>query len=143
VILPLNPAQVVLQAVASSAVVSGTVRVFHVAGGVDVNDLATHALTNPYDNVWRYLWAPSSLAPGNYTAYFLLTDALGNTWAATEDLVILPDLTLVRKILTNRKRQTSSNTFVIYDDDGSTPLQTQSTYDIDGNPADQNVAETR
>jgi hypothetical protein len=90
-----DPAQVVLQAYAITPagaakldVASGTVRVYSVAAGSEVDALAAQALVNVATNKWRYIWAPGSLAIGDYVAEFILIDGTPVTTRISEDVLV-------------------------------------------------------
>jgi hypothetical protein len=90
-----DPAQVVLQAYAITPagaakldVASGTVRVYSVVAGSEVDALAAQALVNVATNKWRYIWAPGSLAIGDYVAEFILIDGTPVTTRISEDVLV-------------------------------------------------------
>jgi hypothetical protein len=144
-LLPLNPASVNLQAAApvGLGVASATVRVFSLVSGSEVNALAASAMSNPYDAIWRFNWTPSSLAVGNYIAYYRFLDGGSNLLtAAIDDLVVSYELTLLRQVATNRvKLSTSSIQQTWYADDQVTTIITKNCLDNNGNPSATNVFE--
>lgn len=91
-----NPSQMVLQATSHNvdgtpkiALVSATVRVYHVNGTVEVADLPpTTLLQIGSTNTWRYVWVPSSLSEGQYFAEYTLTDEDGATAVDVEPIVV-------------------------------------------------------
>lgn len=98
---PVNPAEVSLQAYALTMtgepkldVAAGTVRVYHIDTGVEVEDLAAQALVNDHDNLWRYVWSPLALPSGMYTAEFYMIDSGGLETLFSEDLVVQPEVDL-------------------------------------------------
>jgi len=101
-----NPAQVVLQIQSIKAdgspetvLVSAVVRVYHIAGGVEVVDLASTPLVQVgATSFWRYVWVPGILAVGHYFAEYTLVDALAVTKKSVEDIDI-------RDIATNTNLQ--------------------------------------
>ncbi len=89
-----NPATVSLQIIAqrqdgtsNTSITSGTVRVYHLSAlGAEVVDLAPAALVGTAAPIWRYVWAPASLADGHYIAEYTLI-AGGTTYAPiTEEI---------------------------------------------------------
>jgi hypothetical protein len=144
-LLPLNPTTVNLTAVAPVGLspASATVRVFSIVSGSEVNSLAATALVNVYDTVWRFLWSPGSLGVGNYIAYYRFLDGGSNLLAAaTDDLVVSYELTLLRQVATNRvKLSTSSIQQTWYADDQVTTIITKNCLDNNGNPSATNVFE--
>ena len=115
VLLRPNPAQVMLQAVAIAldgtpnlTVVSGTVRVYTLATGVEVDVLATTPLARVgSSSTWRLAWTPASLAVGQYVAEYRLVDSAGRVSLTIEDvdvhdLALQADLAVVRAVETGR-----------------------------------------
>jgi hypothetical protein len=120
-VLPQNPATVPLQASTPLNIVSATVQVSHVVSGSITNVLNATNLVNVSTGVWLYNWTPVSLTPDNYVASYVFTDSGGNTWVATEDLIVPIDLVRSRQGVTNKYvRSAISSTATLYDDDNST-----------------------
>ncbi len=146
-IVPLNPAQVILQLAAQNLdgtpkldIASGTVRVFHVdAGGSEVDDLVSTALAQiGATNVWRYQWKPTSLAVNDYFAQYLLVDAVPKTYSGLEDVQVRDiatqtDLAILKQVETGRWK-VIANQMIFYDADGTTPLLTFDLKDEGGSP---------
>ena len=101
-----NPSQIVLQV--QAVLIDGTpvptlssasVRVYHIAAGVEVADLAATPLVQVgATSFWRYIWKPAALAVGHYFAEYTLVDVLAATKILTEDIDI-------RDIATNDNAQ--------------------------------------
>lgn len=96
-----NPSQLMLQITALTFegapkldVASGTVRVFTVVGGLEVDALATTALSLIVgSSVWRYVWgAPPLASAGHYIIEYRLIDSEAVLGVATEDLLVEDDL---------------------------------------------------
>jgi hypothetical protein len=141
-----NPAAVVLQAIAIELdgtakvnVVSGTVRVYGLATGVDVNILPPSPLARVgATSTWRLPWTPASLPEGRYVAEYTLTDSGGLTTVLVEDIAVhdlaqQADLAIVKAVETGRW-QILNNTMVFYDTNGTTPLLTFDLLDLAGLP---------
>lgn len=153
-IIPLNPAQIILQTAAMSPdgtpktdVVSGSVRVYHINGvGAEVDDLIATALVRVgVTNIWRYQWKPTSLAVGDYTAQYSLVDTIARTFSGLEDIFVRDiatqtDLSIVKKIETGRWKIVA-NQMLFYDDDGVTVLYTFDLKDAAGSPSMTSVFE--
>jgi hypothetical protein len=100
-ILSPDPDFVVLQTYVSDVdgtpktnIVSGTVRVYSLMTGVEIESLAATALTQVEEaNVWRYLWEPVSLAVGEYVAEYYLVDEDAKESRTSEDIIVRDDLT--------------------------------------------------
>jgi hypothetical protein len=146
-----NPVQVNLQTTAISLdgqpkadVVSGTVRVYHVAAGVEVADLALTALARVgTTTTWRLAWGPMSLPAGHYVAEYRLVDSGGRVSVTVEDVAVhdlaqQADLALVRQVETGRW-QIVANQMIFYATDGTTPLLTFDLTDADGDPSMDSV----
>jgi hypothetical protein len=90
-----DAALVPLQIVAQNAdgtskldVVSGTVRVYSINGaGAEVIKLAAAPLVSA-SPIWRYAWAPATLAEGAYIVEYTMTDASQTYAPVTEDLTV-------------------------------------------------------
>jgi hypothetical protein len=68
---------------------TASVRVYHISGGVEVEDLADTSLVEDIgSNIWRYIWSPVSLPAGKYTAEYTLVDDDTLSGSFTEDLVV-------------------------------------------------------
>ena len=75
-------------------IVSGTVRVYSLMTGVEVESLIATALAQVEEtNVWRYLWEPASLAVGEYVAEYYLVDEDEKESRTSEDIIVRDDLT--------------------------------------------------
>ena len=127
--------------------VTANVRVYHITGGSEVEDLASTALSQVGStNIYRYIWT-NSLASGTYFAEYSLEDADGRTSVFVEDLPVLSvatkaDWEYIKKIETGRWK-ISNNQMVFYDEDGTTPLLTFNLYDAVGSPTTDSVYERR
>lgn len=156
-IVSTNPAQVVLEAVALGLggaakldVVSGLVRVYHLAGVTETVDLPSTSLVQVgVTNVWRYVWSGPTLPAGAYVVEYKLTDGNGVVGMMGEDLVVQPtlnslvsDVSLLRKIETNRwKLDKNTLQMIMYDDDQVTPLLKFNLFDRNGAPNVEEVFE--
>jgi hypothetical protein len=151
ILYDLNEAELTLQVYALKAngsekldVVSGTVRVYYVSGGVETNVLGPTALVNPSDNIWRYNWTPGALPVGEYVAEYVLSDA-SRTTRVGEDLVVRDiatesrltlvqdDITIIKAVETGRWKIVG-NQMLFYEDDGVTVLLTFNLLDDLGLP---------
>lgn len=144
-------------------VLSGTVRVFNIVAGSEVNLLAPTSLSNIVvpspTGVWRYIWTnPPLPSAGQYIIEYVLTDADGVMGIATEDLFVEDDLvedatvlsrltnmeasmgTLLDVGLGRQRLQTVDQTWRLFRRDG-TPLVTFDTKDDLGNPSAQDIFE--
>lgn len=150
-----NPAQLVLQVAAQNvdgtpktALSSASVRVYHVAGGVEVVDLgAVPLLQVGSTNVWRYVWTPGSLAVGHYFVEYTLVDTDGAMFVGLEDVDVRDiarqvDLEFIRKIEQGRWRIVNEQ-MVFYDSDGLSPILTFDLKDINGLPSNVNIFERK
>ena len=155
-----NPSQVVLQIYAlnpdgtqKTDVVSGTVRVFHIVAGSEVDDLVATALVQVGGtNKWRYVWAPGSLAAGEYTAEYIIQDSGARTGRYSEGVIVKDiaeqstlvlvqaDVEIIKKVETGRWRIVS-NQMIFYDDDEVTPILTFDLKDQAGLPSMTDVFE--
>lgn len=95
ILLPTNPAQVVLQATAldvggaqKTNVVLASVTVSQVVAGIEVDVLAVPLTQVGGSAVWRYVWFGSYLVIGNYVATYSMTDSTGATASAVEDIYV-------------------------------------------------------
>jgi hypothetical protein len=69
--------------------VSGTVRVYSISAlGAEVVALAPTALVGTAAPLWRYAWAPATLAEGQYIVEYTMTDASQTYAPVTEDLTV-------------------------------------------------------
>lgn len=92
----LNPSQVVLQIQAQNldgtpktALTSAHVRVYHMNGGVETEDLSSTVLVQVGStSTWRYVWTPTALPAGHYFAEYALVDSDGASFVAAEDIDI-------------------------------------------------------
>lgn len=148
-----NPAQIVLQVYAQNldgspklTLTSAQVRVYHIAGGVEVADLPAVPPTQVSGtNIWRYVWTPTTLPVGHYYAEYSLVDTDGALFVAAEDIDVRDiarqtDLSFVRQIEQGRWRIVS-NQMIFYDADGVTPLRVFNLKDINGIPSNVNIFE--
>lgn len=148
-----NPSQVVLQATTHNvdgtpklALTSATVRVYHLAGGSETQDLVPTALVQVGStNTWRYIWAPAALSEGQYFAEYSMVDTDGASFVDFEPVVIedfaqgamledvAVDMAFIKKIEKNRKR-ILGNQLIIYEDDGVTEWLKWDLFDVNGIP---------
>jgi hypothetical protein len=148
-----NPTQVVLQVLALDPagapkldVVAAAARVYHITGGVEVEDLEwTDLVQVGTSSTWRYVWVPTALAVNQYVVEYQLVDVNAATCALAEDLVIQDialqtDLALIRQIETGRWRITGDQ-MVFFHEDGTTPILTFDLKDQSGLPTMENVFE--
>jgi hypothetical protein len=148
-----NPVQVVLQVLAVDLdgtpkldVVAAAVRVYHVAGGVEVEDLAlTDLVQVGGSSTWRLVWTPVALPVDQYVAEYQLIDTNGVTCMVTEDvavhdLALQADLALVRQVETGRWRIIGDQ-MIFYGPDEVTPILTFDLKDQAGLPTMENVFE--
>jgi len=150
-----NPSQVSLQITArnldgtpKTSLASATVRVYHLSGVTEVEDLASTALAQVgTSNTWRYVWTPGALDVGQYFAEFALEDSDGATFVDVEGIVVQDfalqvDVELIRKIEKGRWRidQTTDKMY-FYDEDGTTVLLEFDLKDINGLPSHINIFE--
>jgi hypothetical protein len=102
-ILNIDEAEVTLQVYAKLQngaknlnIASGTVRVYHMVSGSEVEDRTSVALTQVGStNKWRYTWNPVSLAAGEYTAEYSLLDNDGLNFVGQEDITVGVDVAAV------------------------------------------------
>ena len=148
-----DPSQVALQVVAQdsngtpkSNVVSASVRVYHIVGGVEVDVLGATALTQVgTSSTWRYVWEPVSLGSGQYVVEYSLSDDLGATFVGVEDLAIRDfakqeDLEFIRAVESGRWKIVG-NQMIFYDEDGVAELMRFNLFDEAGFPTMGNVFE--
>lgn len=65
------------------------VRVYHIAGGGEVEDLTSIDLVHvPASNAWRYIWEPTSIEEGHYFAEYTITGTDEVTTVGIEDIII-------------------------------------------------------
>ena len=96
ILISLNEPSVTLQVYALEQdgsdkldVSSGTVRVYYVAAGSEVELLVSTPLVQVgATNVWRYEWSPVSFPTGEYIAEFSLVDVYGSSTTIGEDVVV-------------------------------------------------------
>jgi hypothetical protein len=148
-----NPTQIVLQVLAVDLdgtpkldVVAAAVRVYHVAGGVETEDLVlTDLVQVGASSVWRYVWVPPMLGVNQYVAEYQLIDANDVTCLVTEDvmvhdLALQADLALIRQVETGRWRIIGDQ-MIFYGTDDVTPILTFDLKDQAGLPTMENVFE--
>lgn len=148
-----NPSQVILQVVVQgidgsprTSLLTASVRVYHVDGGSEVEDLHDTSLSQVgVTNTWRYVWSPVALPANQYFAEYSLEDADGYSFVGTESLAILSladaaslaivqnNTEIIRKIETNRKR-IFNNQLIIYEDDGTTVWLRWNLFDVNNVP---------
>jgi hypothetical protein len=148
-----NPSQVELQLTAHNidgtpklSLVTATVRVYHMNGVSEIEDLAPTALSQVGStNTWRYNWAPASLPVDHYYAEYHLVDNDGADFVDFDDLTVMDiaegveldsvqtDVAFVKKIEKNRKR-IFNNQLIIYEDDGVTEWLKWDLFDVNGIP---------
>jgi len=155
-----NPPQVVLQVYALNPdgsrkfnITSGTVRVFHIAAGSEVDDLAVVPLAQVgVTNKWRYVWMTPTLSAGEYFAEYIMQDSAGVTTKFAEDinvkdiakqstlLLVQSDADIIRKVETGRWK-IIGNQMIFYEDDDVTPFLTFDLKDLGGLPSMDDVFE--
>jgi hypothetical protein len=148
-----NPAQVVLQVLAVDLdgtpkldVAGAAVRVYHVAGGVEVEVLPLTDLAQVgASSTWRLVWLPPALPVEQYVAEYQLVDANGVLCMVTEDvtvhdLALQVDLALVRQVETGRWRIIGDQ-MIFFGPDETTPILTFDLKDQAGLPTMENVFE--
>lgn len=167
ILVDLNQEEVVLQIFAQNIdgsrkldVSSGSVRVYHLDGVIEIEDLASTALVQiGSTNVWRYVWEPATLPVAGYIAEYTLTDTFGVVTSVGEDIIvrdiarqetladvrsrillIQDDLMMVRKVETGRWKIVA-NQMIFYEDDDATPMLTFDLKDDLGLPSMNSVFE--
>jgi uncharacterized protein (UPF0333 family) len=153
-----NPNQVVLEVLASNPdgsqkldVVSAKVRIYHIVGGVEVEDLTTTDLVQiGATNVWRYVWIPVSLAVNSYIAEYTLVDGDGLTGVSGENIVIgyleskvddiATDVRLIKEIETGRWKIVSDQ-LILYKSDNITEVARFNLFDATGAPTSDSPAD--
>lgn len=148
-----DPDQVTLQVSAhnvdgtpKTALSSAKVRVYHMNGTAEIEDLAPVDLSQVgTSNTWRYVWTPPSLSADVYYAEYSLIDNDGAHFVDFENIVVLDiaenavltgvagDTAFIKKIEKNRKR-ILNNQLIIYDDDGTTEWLKWDLFDVNGIP---------
>lgn len=149
-----NPTQVVLQITAQNwngtpkqTLVSADVRVYHLNGATEVEDLTSIALAQVgTSNTWRYIWAPGTLVVGQYFAEYALEDSQGADYIGVEEVVVQDfalqvDVELIRQIETGRWRIDQVTDQMIFYDENDAPLLTFDLKDINGLPSHINIFE--
>lgn len=165
ILISLNEPSVTLQVYALEQdgsdkldVSSGTVRVYYVAAGSEVELLVSTPLVQVgATNVWRYEWSPVSFPTGEYIAEFSLVDVYGSSTTIGEDVVVRDldglakqstlllvqaDLEIVKQVEAGRWK-IENNQMTFYDDDNVTPLLVFNLYDQAGLPSMEDVFERR
>lgn len=148
-----NPSQVVLQIQAQNldgtpktTLASATVRVYHLSGGSEVEDLSAAVLVQVgATNTWRFIWTPVALPVGHYFAEYALVDLDGASFVAAEDVDIRDiakqtDVAYIKQIERGRWRIVG-NQMIFYAEDGVTPFLTFDLKDINGLPSNVNIFE--
>ena len=150
-----NPSQVALQVTAhnldgtpKTVLASATVRVYHMSGVSEVEDLASTVLAQiGSSNTWRYVWTPVALPVGQYFAEYALEDSDGATHVDVEGIVIQDfalqvDVELIRKVETGRWRiDQVTDKMYFYDENGVDVLLEFDLKDINGLPSHVNIFE--
>jgi hypothetical protein len=163
-----NPSQVTLQLSAHNidgtpklSLTSAKVRVYHMNGASEVEDLAEQNLLQVGStNVWRYVWTPVALPVDVYYAAYALVDSDGAAFADFETIYVLDiaegeklevlqgdmtglmaDVELIKQIETGRWRIDKVTDQMIFYDDTDTPILTFDLKDIDGLPNHVNIFE--
>lgn len=171
-----NPSQLTLQLSAhnvdgtpKTSLTSAKVRVYHMSGATEVEDLAEQNLLQVgATNVWRYVWTAPTLPVGVYYAAYSLVDSDGAAFEDFETVFVLDvaegvdltalqgdvttlqgdmtgvkaDVELIRKVEKGRwKIDKVTDQMIFYDDDDTTPLLTFDLKDIDGLPNHINIFE--
>jgi hypothetical protein len=150
-----DPTQVILQIAAhnndgtpKTQMQEAQVRVYHIASGSEVEDLAWTDLDQVgTTNVWRYIWEPTALPIGQYFVQYRLLDLanaefLGIEDLCVQDLAVQADVEFFKKLAQGRwKIDTATNRMVFYDENGTTPLAQFLLKDINGLPTSINVFE--
>jgi len=150
-----NPSQVILQLTAhnidgtpKTSLASAAVRVYHVDGGTEVQDLVSTSLAQVgSSNTWRYVWDPASLPVDVYYAEYSLVDGDGASFVDFEDITVMDvaegvdltavqnDVAFIKKVEKNRKR-IFNNQLIIYQDDGVTEWLKWDLFDAGNVPTD-------
>lgn len=123
---------------------TATVRVYHLASGVEVIDLIPTSLIQVgTTNTWRYVWAPASLTANTYTAEYTLIDDTSLTTITGEDITVgylesnisalQSDITIIKNIETG-KWAIVNNQLLLYGPDNTTLIATFNLFDSEGNP---------
>lgn len=150
-----NPSQVTLQVAVhnldgtpKTALASAVVRVYHISGVSEVEDLAPTALVQVgSSNTWRFIWTPAVLPVGQYFAEYSLKDSDGATYVDVEGIVIQDfalqvDVELIRKVETGRWRiDQVTDKMYFYDENGVDVLLEFDLKDINGLPSHVNIFE--
>ena len=153
-----NPTQVVLEILVlnpdgsiKTNVTSAGVRVYHIATGTEVEDLATSSLTQVgTSNTWRYIWTPVALTTNAYIAEYTIIDSDLVTSIIAEDIIIgiledkiaalQADITLIKQIETGRWK-IISNQLILYGPDNTTELVRFNLFDASGAPTNDSPAD--
>lgn len=152
-----DPSQVVLQTIVGNengtpktALSSAHVRVYHLDTGSEVDDLASTVLAQVgVTSIWRYIWAPGTLAVGHYFAEYSLVDHDGAEFVDVEDVVVQDfalqvDLALVKQVEQGRwKIDDTTDQMTFYAENGTTALLTFDLKDINGLPSSVNIFERK
>lgn len=140
-----NPSQVVLQTAVHNldgtpkiALASAHVRVYHMSGAAEVEDLASTVLPHVgSSNVWRYVWTPGALVVGQYFAEYALVDLDGASFADVENLTIQDfalqvDVELIKQLKIGTWE--IDNNQMIYKNTSGDEIARLDLYDINGMP---------
>ena len=150
-----NPDQVVLQVTAhnldgtpKTSLASATVRVYHMVGAVEVEDLASTALVQVgTSNTWRYVWTPVALPVGQYFAESALEDSDGATHVdaegiVVEDFALQVDVALIREVELGRwKIDAVTDEMIFYEQDNATEIARFDLKNLGGLPDHINIFE--
>jgi len=152
-----NPSQVTLQTVVhnldgtpKTALTSAAVRVYHMAGATEVEDLLNIGMAQvETSNTWRYVWAPDTLPVNTYFAEYSLEDVDGAVFVDAEvitvqDFALQVDVELIRKIEKGRWRiDKATDKMYFYDDDTGAVLLEFDLKDAEGLPNHVNIFERK
>jgi hypothetical protein len=136
------PSQIVLQAaslqltgLANLLIASGTVRVYSLVSGSEVNALASTPLVQVGTSaVWRYIWANPELLEGQYFVEIFLTDSSGTVYGPFQD-----DLEVYWSADANQETLSGTeNTLTKYDAGGNAKIVFD-TFNEDGDPSVSSV----
>jgi len=140
-----NPSQVTLQVTArnldgtpKTSLSSAAVRVYHMNGATEVEDLSSTALVQVgSSSTWRYTWTPGSLDVGQYFAEYSLEDTDGAEFVDVEGIVIQDfalqvDVDFI-KAVESGKWEILNDQMIFYDTSGAEILRFN-LFDINGLP---------
>ena len=157
-IAQINPTQIILEVYVTGPdgavktdITTANVRVYHLASGVEVIDLISTAMTQvSTTNVWRYIWAPGSLASNNYIAEYTLIDSSNLTSKTAEDIsigyleskidTVSANVTTIKSVQLGRWKIVA-NQLILYKEDNTTIIATFNLFDSVGNPTSDSVTD--